>query len=245
LILSLLAALELLAVLRLLYSLCRNAQHLAAYESVLKDTIPNSHFHAGDVADFSDDCDTFVSAANSRLTFNGGSDFDYIEIFGNPEQLMNEQLTEFWNDHPGVFGRCETPFLPVGAAMRRRIIGKLFIVAPTMLTPQKVHQTKNAYHAFKAVLELLDKDPIASQHVLVPGLCTGYGKMDATKSALQVKDAWLDHAAGKRSCNLHTNNPDIVCNTKVLHQQPHFECNLMYMGESVDKTKLEHEQILY
>eukprot|EP00953_Heterococcus_sp_UTEX-ZZ885_P003415 2374-Heterococcus_DN1.PRE.4 len=187
----------------------RNAQHLAAYESVLKDTIPNSHFHAGDVADFSDDCDTCV--------------------------------IEFWNDHPGVFGKCETPFLPVGAAMRRRINDKLFIVAPTMLTPQNVHQTKNAYHAFKAVLELLDKDPIASQRVLVPALCTGYGKMDATKSALQIKDAWLDHAAGKGSCNLHTNNPNIVCNTKVLHQQPHYECNLMYMGESVDKSKLQYE----
>lgn len=84
--------------------------------------------------------------------------------------------------HGGVsdLGR---PWLPIGQAIQ---VNKL-IVAPTMLLPQNVQKTQNAYYALNAALWEAEWNGITT--LVVPGMCTGYGKMDPITAVTQMKKA--------------------------------------------------------
>jgi len=131
--------------------------------------------------------DAIVSPANSYGYMDGGIDLAYRNLFGLG--LQNRLHTVIQRD----FNGC----LPVGHAV---VIPTLkesiphMVAAPTMERPRNVANTENAYVAMKAALEAVQKFNERStapiQKILVPGLCTGIGRMDPFVSAKQMRRAF-------------------------------------------------------
>jgi hypothetical protein len=75
------------------------------------------------------------------------------------------------------------------------------IATPTMFRPGDVSFTRNAYHAFRAVSDCVEKYiRVHCSHrvrklvtLVCPALCCGYGMMSFEESACQVVDALSDH----------------------------------------------------
>jgi hypothetical protein len=111
--------------------------------------------------------------------------------------------------------------------MRVEINEKNFVVVPTMALPQPVSDTENAKHAFKIMLELLDKRPELHQNVLVPSFCTGVGRVDALVSALQVAAAWDEHGSGVRYDVLE--DLDFAYDPRVMSLQPKYYQNSLFV----------------
>lgn len=94
----------------------------------------------------------------------------------------------------GCRTRLGRPFLPVGQALAVPVPtggGVHLIVAPTMLLPQDVRGTHNAYHAMRAALEAAYATP-GVERVVVPGFCTGVGMMSERVVVEQMKQAHFD-----------------------------------------------------
>jgi O-acetyl-ADP-ribose deacetylase (regulator of RNase III) len=192
------------------------------------------HFHHADLADIAPACDTFVSASNSRLFFDGGSDLVYMRLFSNIGRVMNQHLRRVWDRHPFT-KKCTVPHLPVGAALAvvlplasNSLQLRTFIAAPTCILPQTVKTTRNAYHAFKMVLELIEKLPQQhDRHVLMPGLANGIGGMDSAVSAAQILEAWRNHMQGDRF-DVLPHESCVAYNPAVMGTQPRYHMNTMY-----------------
>lgn len=145
--------------------------------------------HEGDF--FAQDADALVSPANSFGIMDGGLDAAIrAQLGGHIESAVQRRIVE---QHHGE--------LPVGAA---EIVPAghprwpFLVVAPTMRVPESVGQTLNAYLAFRAALLAISRHnqgPLARiSSVVVPGLGTGIGAMDARRCAAQMRIA-LDHAS--------------------------------------------------
>jgi O-acetyl-ADP-ribose deacetylase (regulator of RNase III) len=140
---------------------------------------------------FAAPADALVSPANSFGIMDGGLDLAIRDRLGGEVQRRAQAL--IIERHHGE--------LPVGAA---EIVETgheewpFLIVAPTMRVPEPIANTLNAYLAFRAALLAVrrfnrPKDRIRS--VVVPGLGTGIGAMDARRCAAQMRVAY-DQAAG-------------------------------------------------
>jgi O-acetyl-ADP-ribose deacetylase (regulator of RNase III) len=131
--------------------------------------------------------DAIVSPANSHGFMDGGIDLAYRNFFGIG--IQNRLQTIIQRDFKGC--------LPVGQAV---IIPTLkesiphMVAAPTMERPRNVANTENAYIAMKAALEVVrlfnEKSDTPIRKMLVPGLCTGIGRMDPFVSAGQMRRAF-------------------------------------------------------
>lgn len=92
------------------------------------------------------------------------------------------------------------PFLPIGSAIvvsADPSLAQFLVCAPTMLLPQPVEETSNAFWAMLAVLRAVDKINAAKpviHHIVGTAMCCGWGKMDPEVAAAQVRqayDVWL------------------------------------------------------
>jgi hypothetical protein len=66
---------------------------------------------------------------------------------------------------------------------------KSLVVAPTMLLPQNVSKTHNAYYATMAILYNIlvnKKEDIDKVDIVFTSLCCGYGAMDEDESIKQI-----------------------------------------------------------
>lgn len=139
--------------------------------------------------------DAVVSPANSYGFMDGGIDLAYRNFFGLG--IQNRLQSVIQRD----FNGC----LPVGKAI---IIPTLkesilhMVAAPTMERPHNVVKTDNAYIAMKAALEavrlFIERSDAPIKKILVPGLCTGIGRMDPFVSAKQMRTAF-DEVFGDRN----------------------------------------------
>jgi O-acetyl-ADP-ribose deacetylase (regulator of RNase III) len=130
----------------------------------------------------------FVSPANSLGFMDGG--IDYVlsrEMFPGVEAAVKAAYAQ--QKHVTLLGRT---YLPIGRAVvvETQVLGVHLISAPTMWLPQDVRGTHNAYHAMYAILRAATESAI--DHVILCGLCTGYGKMDADTAVVQMKAAHDD-----------------------------------------------------
>lgn len=154
----------------------------------------------------------FVSAANSLLFLDGGSDSAYIRMFQGIQQIAQHKMKNSSEIPLSLVGK---KYLPIGASMIHKISEEYSLIfAPTMLYPQSVKDTQNAYHAMKAILKIWPGDGI----LLVPVLCGGYGKMDFAEIDKQIKKA-LDEHDGMYSGNDFYLPPNVEEITK---SQPKF-----------------------
>ena len=136
----------------------------------------------------------YVSPANSFLFMDGGIDWVYSRMMF--PDLERHVKREAYKSLPKTsLGR---PFLPIGKAMLLSIPGSqaCIIMAPTMFFPQEVRGTNNAYHAtYSAVRCALESQCVS--HLVIPGMCTGIGKMLFDQAAQQMCDAISDALGGK------------------------------------------------
>jgi O-acetyl-ADP-ribose deacetylase (regulator of RNase III) len=138
----------------------------------------------------------YVSPANCLLFMDGGIDKVYSEtMFPGLQGRVKRRLAEVAPDCKTALGR---PFLPIGWALLTPVNKPdvFLLSAPTMTLPQDVQTTRNAYHAFMACLCAAEQAGI--DVLIVPGLCTGWGKMPAARSAAQLREAYDDFHAGRR-----------------------------------------------
>lgn len=156
--------------------------------------------HRGSI--FDEPADAIVSPANSFGFMDGGIDRLYLERFGTA--LQDRVQTQIKQDHAGE--------LLVGAATIVETDDAeipFLIAAPTMRVPMPVESSINAFLAARAIFLLIRDGIIPSgryagepvrEHVktvLLPGLCTGVGRMPAVQCARQVRAAIEDVVLGK------------------------------------------------
>lgn len=181
---------------------------------------PDINIHCDNILNWTDKVAVFVSACNSLLFFDGGSDLAYQQIFPDVDNKMKSWIRRY--DLRDQFGGY---FLPVGAATIKSFGKKRLICCSTMLLPQDVSDTRNAYNCFKLILELIDKQADVRE-VLVPGLCCGYGKMPYAESAKQMREAYKDHISKKNKLDMTGHLiKSLVYDPKIIRTQPRYYQN--------------------
>lgn len=157
------------------------SETFAEHESVLVE--------CGDF--FSEPADAMVSPANSFGIMDGGLDLAIRgQVGGDIQRRVQSVIISRYHGE-----------LPVGMAEIVETGNQrwpFLVVAPTMRVPEPVSNTLNAYLAFRAVLvavRAFNEVQPRIRSVVVPGLATGIGAMDARRCAAQMRVA-LDQVSG-------------------------------------------------
>jgi O-acetyl-ADP-ribose deacetylase (regulator of RNase III) len=183
------------------------------YESItmkIEDYVPNKKTY-------------YVSPANSLCFMDGGIDYALSRIiFPNIEPEVKKIVRNYGK--LSILGR---PYLPIGSSI---ILDKL-VVAPTMLLPQNVCNTLNAYYATMSVLYNLlinKKEDINEVDIIFTSFCCGYGKMDEDESIQQIMDGIRDYENYRPSLiyeNVIINEPNLYEQPKYYQNTEFFEIN--------------------
>lgn len=158
----------------------------------------------------------YVSPANSMCFMDGGIDMALSrKVFPGIEPKLKGIVSNM-----GIMTKLGRPYLPIGSSV---IIdwddNKSMIAAPTMLLPQSVIDTRNAYWASISVLYniLCNRgESIDAVDILMTSMCCGYGKMTFKQSADQILDAIRDYEGYDAECI----NRDIILAEPNLDGQP-------------------------
>lgn len=141
----------------------------------------------------------YVSPANSFGFMDGGIDKIYSRrMFREVEDRVTFIVKAY-----GKLTKLGRKYMPIGSAFivpadTSYMDMKHFIIsAPTMLLPQNVEHTNNAYYAFLAVLNVITTFNMAKgADIVIPGLCTGYGGLSYEKCVQQILKAYIDYEFG-------------------------------------------------
>ena len=152
--------------------------------------------HVMKIEDYVPDKKTYyVSPANSLCFFDGGIDMVLSRIiFPNIEKKVKQIVKEL--NIRSIVGKY---YLPIGSSIiidHETDTNKSLIVAPTMLLPQNVSNTRNAYYATMAVLHniIINKnEQLNDVDILFTSLCCGFGKMDIIDSIAQIMQGINDY----------------------------------------------------
>ncbi len=141
----------------------------------------------GDIFDIK--AEAIISPANSYGFMTGGIDLAYRNKFGmEVEQNLKDDILKIWLGE-----------MPVGVGIiipldEKKDGYKYMISCPTMVMPDDVSKTNNAYLAFRAAMLFCIHQDIES--MICPGLCTLTGRMSPTDSATQMGTAYAQILSG-------------------------------------------------
>ena len=176
----------------------------------------------------------YVSPANSLCFMDGGIDRALSTIvFPGIESTIKNILVKL--NIKTTLGR---PYLPIGSSIiiDNNSNNTSLIVAPTMLLPQNVSKTQNAYIATMAILYniLVNRmENIDNVDILFTSLCCGYGKMNIEDSMNQILQAINDY---------ETYHP-IIINKSIIISEPNlFEQPKYYQNSEwfhIDPSEIE------
>ena len=136
---------------------------------------------------FTREADALVSPANSFGRMDGGLDAQIVDFFGEDLEAEIQEMIGDRHDGELVVGLAEV-------VITQATQFPFLVVPPTMLVPQNVSRTVNAYLAFRAALRAvrtfneLHGDVI--QTLLVPGLGTENGFLPPLRAARQMRAAY-------------------------------------------------------
>ena len=155
------------------------------------------------------------------MFMDGGIDYALSRvIFPNIEVDVKHIVNKI-----GIRSIVRKSYLPIGSSI---IIDKdnhkSLVISPTMLLPQNVSNTKNAYYATMAVLYNIlvnREEKIENIDILFTSFCCGYGKMDEDTSIQQIMDGIRDFKTYKPKIL----NKDIIVNEPNLYDQPKYYQN--------------------
>lgn len=159
----------------------------------------------------------FVSPANSLGFMDGGLDLALTRMFPGIEGEVKRAIVE--RGRRTILGR---PYLPIGEALVVPTCepGVHVVSAPTMWLPQDVTGTHNPYHAMYAALREAAAHP-EIDHVVAPGLCTGYGKMGEHDAVRLMMRAHRDVLRGRPprwdAAAIEREQPKYYMNTEFAH----------------------------
>ena len=162
----------------------------------------------------------YVSPANSLCFMDGGIDYALSRIiFPNIEKEVKQTVKEL-----GIISIVGKPYLPIGSSIIVDKNDKSLVISPTMLLPQNVSNTKNAYYATIAVLYnvLVNRnEKLEDIDILFTSFCCGYGKMKEDVSIQQIMDGIKDYSNYKPKII----NKNIIINEPNLYEQPKYYQN--------------------
>lgn len=166
-----------------------NEDLIKAWQAWFSDQ-PNVLLHQGDATILA--CDAIVSPANSFGFMDGGIDWALSDRLGWDLQDKLQQMIHELPMGELLVGQSLTletgdPSIPY------------LISAPTMRVPMsfQIATSVNAYLAMKAILIAARSHP-EIETVVIPGLCTGVGRMPAEISAKQMFLAFEEIELGKK-----------------------------------------------
>ena len=174
----------------------------------------------------------YVSPANSFGWMNGGIDLPLAtEVMPDIDKKLQAFIKKYCNKKLYM----ERPYLPIGSSI---IIDhdeqRSLVSAPTMLHPQNVAGTRNAYYASLAVLHNVfvnRKEDPNEVDLIFTSMCCGCGGMEVDESIKQTLQAFEDYKKYKPKClkgeikskdGEITVNADIILNEPNLDEQPCF-----------------------
>jgi len=173
--------------------------HLAAEWRKSFEGVANVVINIGDI--FTDKAsgksvraDAIVSPANSFGFMDGGIDLDYSEKFG--WQLQHRLQAKLREEFDGELLVGQALIIETGDTREDESERIPFLVsAPTMRVPHDVHDTVNAYLAFRATLIAVRDHNKAGKlppirTLLCPGLGTAVGQMPYDRCAKQMRRAY-------------------------------------------------------
>jgi O-acetyl-ADP-ribose deacetylase (regulator of RNase III) len=174
------------------------------------------------IQDYKSDKKTYyVSPANSLGFMDGGIDYALSRIvMPNIEPVVKQNIKNL--KITNLIDRC---YLPIGSSI---IIDyssiKSLVVAPTMLLPQDVSKTNNAYYATMAVLYNVicnRQESLEKVDILLTSMCCGWGKMDIETSFQQIRKAIEDY----KEYNPKILNGSVILKQPNLSEQPKYYQN--------------------
>ena len=188
----------------------------------IQDYIPNPNRHT-----------YYTSPANSLCFMDGGIDYALSRIiFPNIEQEVKNIVKQL-----GIASIVGKSYLPIGSSIIIDKENKSLIISPTMLLPQNVSNTKNAYYATIAILYnvLINKNKnIDNIDIIFTSFCCGYGKMDEVESIQQIIDGIKDYI--HYTPNVIYKN--IIINEPNLYDQPKYYQNTEFF-------KIKPEEVVH
>lgn len=168
----------------------------------------------------------FVSPANSLCFMDGGIDYALSRIiFPNIEVDVKKIVKDL-----GITSIVGKPYLPIGSSIIIERGNKSLVVSPTMLLPQNVSNTRNAYYATMAVLYNIlinNKNNLETVDIIFTSLCCGYGKMDEETSIQQILEGIRDY---KNYCPSIIFNEHIIIHEPNLQDQPKYYQNTEFFN---------------
>lgn len=151
----------------------------------------------------------YVSPANSLCFMDGGIDYAISRIiFPNIELEVKNIVKQL--DITSVVGK---PYLPIGSSIILNKGKKSLVVSPTMLLPQDVSTTNNAYFSTMAILYNIlinNNQDLKDIDIIFTSLCCGYGKMNEDTSIQQII----------KGINDYPNYNPIIINKNIIIKQP-------------------------
>ena len=167
----------------------------------------------------------YVSPANSLCFMDGGIDYALSRIiFPNIEIEVKNIVKQL-----GITSIVGKPYLPIGSSIIVNKGDKSLVISPTMLLPQNVSNTKNAYYATIAVLYNIlinTKENIDDIDIIFTSFCCGYGKMEEDVSIQQIIDGIKDYIHYKPKVI----NKNIIINEPNLYDQPKYYQNTEFFS---------------
>jgi O-acetyl-ADP-ribose deacetylase (regulator of RNase III) len=134
----------------------------------------------------------YISPANSTGNMGAGVDYDLSRIiFPNIENNVVNIINKL-----NCKNKDGENHLPIGSSIIIDIDKyRSLVISPTMLIPEDVSKTQNAYYATIATLYniLINKEEnIKDIDILLPAFCCGFGKMDEITSINQILKGFDD-----------------------------------------------------
>ena len=175
----------------------------------------------------------YISPANSLCFINGGIDYALSRIiFPDIETEVKKNVKEL-----GIKNIMGRTYLPIGSSI---IIdkenNKSLVISPTMLLPQNVSNTKNAYYATISVLYNIlinKKEKLENIDIIFTSFCCGYGKMNEDVSIQQILDGIKDYINYKPKVI----NKNIIINEPNLYNQPKYYQNTEFFNIKPEEIK--------
>lgn len=191
-----------------------NAHGFNAKTMKIQDYIPNP-----------DKQTYYVSPANSLCFMDGGIDYALSRIiFPGIEPEVKSIVKQL-----GITSIVGKQYLPIGSSIIVDRGSKSLVMSPTMLLPQNVAGTRNAYYATMAVLYNVlvnRKENLENVDIILTSFCCGYGKMDEDVSIRQIMEGIRDY---KNYTPTHVNK-NIIISEPNLHEQPKYYQNTEFFS---------------
>lgn len=163
----------------------------------------------------------YVSPANVLCFMDSGIDYALSRIVFPDIEPYIKSFVKLLN----IKNKIGRYYLPIGSSI---IIdtknNKSLCVSPTMLLPQNVSGTQNAYIATMAVLYNIlvnRQEDINNVDILFTSLCCGYGKMSEDESIKQI----INGINNYKNYNPKIRTKNSIINEPNLHLQPKYYQN--------------------